>query len=90
MAERVVAERVVRLVRGRVPRLLALATAVGAFLTVAAVRHGFFDLRVYHGAINYWAHDGGLLYDYLLPKSTYGFTYPPFAAIVMLQMAFTP
>ena len=44
-----------------------------------AVRHGFFDLDVYHGAINYWVHDGGSLYDYLKPFSTYGFTYPPFA-----------
>jgi alpha-1,2-mannosyltransferase len=76
--------------RRRVLTLLGLATVVGTFLTLVAVRHGYFDLRVYHGAINYWIHDGGLLYDYLLPKSTYGFTYPPFAAIVMLPMAFTP
>ena len=79
-----------RLLRRRVLTLLGLATAIGTFLTFVAVRHGFFDLRVYHGAINYWAHDGGSLYDYLLPKSTYGFTYPPFAAIVMLPMAYTP
>jgi alpha-1,2-mannosyltransferase len=31
-----------------------------------------------------------VLYDYLEPKSTYGFTYPPFAAIAMLPMAVTP
>jgi len=79
-----------RLRRRRILTLLGLATAIGTFLTFVAVRHGYFDLRVYHGAINYWAHDGGLLYDYLLPKSTYGFTYPPFAALVMLPMAFTP
>ena len=70
--------------------LLGLATGIGAFVTALAVRHGFFDLRVYHGAINYWVHDGGPLYDYLLPKSTYGFTYPPFAALLMLPMAVTP
>jgi alpha-1,2-mannosyltransferase len=70
--------------------LSGLAVIVGVFVTGLAVRHGFFDLRVYHGAINYWVHDGGPLYDYLLPKSTYGFTYPPFAALLMLPMAITP
>ena len=35
------------------------------FLAFAAVRHGFFDLKVYYGAINYWVHDGGELYDFL-------------------------
>jgi alpha-1,2-mannosyltransferase len=61
---------------------------VWAFLAVAAVRHGYFDLRVYYGALNYWVHGGGQLYDYLLPRSEYGFTYPPFAALMMLPMAY--
>lgn len=68
----------------------ALAVVVALFVFFFAERHGFFDLRVYYGALNYWVHDGGLLYDYLLPKTHYGFTYPPFAAIVMLPMAVTP
>ncbi len=70
--------------------MVGLAAGVSVFLAGLAVRHGFFDLRVYHGALNYWVHDGGSLYDYLLPKSTYGFTYPPFAALAMLPMAVTP
>jgi alpha-1,2-mannosyltransferase len=65
----------------------ALAAVVAAFLSVAAVRHGFFDLRVYHGAVNFWVHDRGEIYDYLKPDSKYGFTYPPFAALIMLPMA---
>jgi alpha-1,2-mannosyltransferase len=67
-----------------------LAIVVAVFLITYAERHGFFDLRVYHGAINYWVHDGGSLYDFVLPFSTYGFTYPPFAALIMLPMAITP
>lgn len=68
----------------------ALAVAVTWFLSVAAVRHGFFDLRVYYGALRFWVHDGGELYDFLKPNTQYGFTYPPFAALVMLPMAYLP
>ena len=39
------------------------------------------DISVYIGAINYLA-SGGALYDYPL-EGGYGFTYPPFAAIVL-------
>lgn len=39
------------------------------------------DISVYIGAINYLA-SGGALYDYPL-SGGYGFTYPPFAAIVL-------
>jgi alpha-1,2-mannosyltransferase len=67
-----------------------LAVAVAAFLAVVAVRHGFFDLKVYYGAVNYWIHDHGMLYDFLKPNSKYGFTYPPFAAIAMVPMAVVP
>ncbi|MFC3505120.1 glycosyltransferase family 87 protein [Micromonospora krabiensis] len=70
--------------------VLLLAVAVAAFLAVAAVRHGFFDLQVYYGALNFWVHGGGEIYDYLRPLTQYGFTYPPFAALVMLPMAYVP
>ncbi|MDT5026092.1 MAG: alpha,2-mannosyltransferase [Micromonosporaceae bacterium] len=79
-----------RILRRQVLVVSGLAIAVAVFLITYAERHGFFDLRVYHGAINYWVHDGGSLYDFVLPFSTYGFTYPPFAALVMLPMAITP
>ncbi|MEH0981254.1 glycosyltransferase 87 family protein [Micromonospora sp. CPCC 205556] len=70
--------------------VVALAVAVTAFLSVAAVRHGFFDLKVYYGALTFWVHDHGEIYDYLKPGTQYGFTYPPFAALVMLPMAYLP
>jgi alpha-1,2-mannosyltransferase len=76
--------------RARISTVIALGAAALTFDLFFAVRHGFFDLSVYHGAINYWMHDGGSLYDYLLPHNTYGFTYPPFAALTMLPMAITP
>ena len=62
-----------------------LVTAV--FATLTSTRHGLFDLRVYYGAVNYWVHDHGMIYDFGLSVSHYGFTYPPFAAMVMLPMA---
>jgi alpha-1,2-mannosyltransferase len=77
-----------RRVAVRALTVAGLGALVVAFLSVAAARHGFFDLRVYYGAISFWVNDGGQLYDYLLPKTEYGFTYPPFAAVVMAPMAF--
>ncbi|ADU07281.1 MULTISPECIES: glycosyltransferase family 87 protein [Micromonospora] len=74
----------------QVVAVVALAAAVTVFLSVAAVRHGFFDLQVYYGALTYWARDGGEIYDFLRPGTQYGFTYPPFAALVMLPMAYLP
>jgi alpha-1,2-mannosyltransferase len=82
------AQGAVRRTREQVLFVIGLASAVAAFLSVAAARHGFFDLKVYYGALHYWVRDGGQIYDYLKPYSTYGFTYPPFAALVMLPMAY--
>ena len=67
--------------RRRILTLAALAVAIFTFDFFLAVRHGFFDLNVYHGAINYWLNDGGALYDFYLPTSTYGFTYPTLSLI---------
>lgn len=65
-----------------------LATAVTVLLYFTAARHGFFDLRVYQGAVHFWVHDDGEIYDYVKPDSKYGFTYPPFAALLMLPLAY--
>ena len=72
--------------------VIAAVVAVAAFtlVAIAAPRRGFFDLKVYFGAINYWAHGHGEVYDYLAPYTKYGFTYPPFAALTMLPMAVLP
>jgi alpha-1,2-mannosyltransferase len=70
--------------------VVALATAAFLFLAQFATRHGSFDLKVYYGAVNYWLHGDGEVYDYVKPYSRYGFTYPPFAAILMAPMAILP
>lgn len=76
-----------RRVLGQLGVVLVLAALAGWFLVDNATRHGFFDLKVYHGAITYWAYGHGEIYDFLSPHSRYGFTYPPFAALAMLPMA---
>jgi uncharacterized membrane protein len=46
----------------------------------------FFDMRIYHDAVTWWL-QGGELYGYAEPKYSLGFTYPPFAAILLLPTA---
>ncbi|WP_406438153.1 glycosyltransferase 87 family protein [Streptomyces sp. NBC_01613] len=73
--------------RGRLLLVLALAAAVTVFTATVPLLRDWFDLRVYYGAVNSWIHHGGRIYDYRVPGTTYGFTYPPFAAVAMLPMA---
>lgn len=73
--------------RGRLPLVLLLAAAVTAFTATVPLLRGFFDLRVYYGTVHTWAHHGGRIYDYRVPGTVYGFTYPPFAAVAMLPLA---
>ncbi|MEU9166603.1 glycosyltransferase 87 family protein [Streptomyces sp. NPDC048420] len=73
--------------RGRLLPALAAVTAVTVFTATVPLLRDWFDLRVYHGAVDTWIHHGGRLYDYRVPGTTYGFTYPPFAAVAMLPMA---
>ncbi|WP_151481928.1 glycosyltransferase 87 family protein [Streptomyces albicerus] len=79
--------RLPRTDRGRLLFVLALALAVTVFTATVPLLRDFFDLRVYHGAVDSWIHHGGSVYDYRVPGTTYGFTYPPFAAVSMLPMA---
>lgn len=76
-----------RRTRWQLAAVVLLAAAAAAFLLRFAERHGYFDLRVYYGAVNYWVFDGGSLYEFILHRSTYGFTYPPFAAFAMLPIS---
>jgi len=73
--------------RGRLLLVLTLAAAVTAFTATVPLLRDWFDLRVYHGAVDTWIHHGGRLYDYRVPGTPYGFTYPPFAAVAMVPMA---
>jgi hypothetical protein len=62
--------------------LIILVTAV----VWAFDRHyRFFDMAIYHGALRWWT-AGGDLYGYRAPGGL-GFTYPPFAALVLLPVA---
>ena len=76
--------------RGQAVIAAVVAAAAFTLVAIAAPRRGFFDLKVYFGAINFWAHGHGEVYDYLAPYTKYGFTYPPFAALTMLPMAVLP
>jgi alpha-1,2-mannosyltransferase len=82
-------------VAGTVLRLAAVGVVLAAacydvfFLLNRPPLHGFFDLRVYRGAVRWWL-DGHSLYSFTLGDTEYGFTYPPFAAVFMLPLAFVP
>jgi alpha-1,2-mannosyltransferase len=88
--------------RDRLPRRTSTRTRVTVVvLVIAAVlgghiwygnRHHFFDLKIYYHAVNWWAH-GHELYAYAFVdeiQGPIGFTYPPFAAILMYPMAWLP
>ncbi|MGW0881919.1 glycosyltransferase 87 family protein [Streptomyces sp. NPDC002671] len=73
--------------RGRLLLVLAAAVAVTVFTATVPLLRDFFDLRVYYGTVHMWIHHGGRIYDYRVPGTPYGFTYPPFAAVTMLPLA---
>ena len=51
--------------------------------------HGFFDLHVYRGAVLWWL-QGEPLYSFELEPGPKGFTYPPFAAVLMVPLTWLP
>jgi alpha-1,2-mannosyltransferase len=73
----------------RIAVVLAATVAVGVFLVTVPTFREFFDLGVYRGAVRYWLVDGGGLYDFLYQGTEYGFTYPPFAALLLSPLALT-
>ncbi|MEH1012676.1 glycosyltransferase 87 family protein [Micromonospora sp. CPCC 206060] len=70
---------------------IVAAAAYAAWLAIGAFGrpYNFFDMRIYHGAMVWWA-GGEPLYQFIAPKTTLGFTYPPFAGLAMLPMAHLP
>ncbi|MET8146856.1 glycosyltransferase 87 family protein [Actinoplanes sp. NPDC049668] len=70
--------------------IAALVALTAALLAWSSFYHRFFDSKVYSGAVRYWFREGGMVYDWLQPGTPYGFTYPPFAGIVMSPMAYLP
>ncbi|RGC68687.1 Polyprenol-phosphate-mannose-dependent alpha-(1-2)-phosphatidylinositol mannoside mannosyltransferase [Micromonospora sp. MW-13] len=67
------------------------AVAYAAWFAIGAFGrpYNFFDMKIYHGAVVWWA-NGNELYDFIAPSTTLGFTYPPFGGLVMLPMALVP
>ncbi|KKJ94101.1 glycosyltransferase 87 family protein [Micromonospora sp. HK10] len=70
---------------------IVAAVAYAAWLAIGAFGrpYTFFDMKIYHGAVVWWA-SGNELYDFIAPSTTLGFTYPPFAGLVMLPMSWLP
>ncbi|AZQ39394.1 DUF2029 domain-containing protein [Streptomyces cyaneochromogenes] len=79
--------RLPRTDRARLALVVVLAAVVIVFTATVPLLRDWFDLRVYYGTIDSWIHHDGRIYDYRVPGTMYGFTYPPFAAVVMLPMA---
>ena len=70
---------------------IVAAVSYAAWLAIGAFGrpYNFFDMKIYHGAVLWWA-NGNELYDFVAPSTTLGFTYPPFAGLVMLPMSWLP
>lgn len=86
------AARVPRARRRWVRTLVVCGLAALAGLAVRAfdAHYRFFDMVIYHDAIRWWS-NGGELYDYAAPvRGELGFTYPPFAAFVLMPVARVP
>jgi alpha-1,2-mannosyltransferase len=86
-----------RTARARVgPRHFAVLAAVWAVAATGHIlygnRHDFFDLGIYYRAVRWWA-EGHDIYSYSQPdrvEGTLGFTYPPFAAVLMRPLGDLP
>jgi len=71
----------------RTLKICALVLGTGLAVLVFDAHYRFFDMVIYHDAIRWWTH-GGDLYDYIAPvQGQLGFTYPPFAALVLLPVS---
>jgi alpha-1,2-mannosyltransferase len=71
--------------------LVVWATAIAAHVWYGN-RHQFFDLGIYYRAVRWWA-DGHTVYSYSQPdkvEGSLGFTYPPFAAMLLRPLAALP
>jgi alpha-1,2-mannosyltransferase len=76
-------------------RPAALATVAALWVAAIAAhlwygnRHDFYDLHIYQRAMRWWG-AGNPLYEYSQPdavQGALGYTYPPFAALVMRPLA---
>ena len=78
--------------RTRVAVVAAVVLVVGVAHYWYGNRHNYYDLRIYDEAMRWWA-AGRPLYSFSHPdpiQGPLGFTYPPFAALLMYPMAWVP
>ncbi|MGH3713843.1 MAG: glycosyltransferase family 87 protein [Micromonosporaceae bacterium] len=75
--------------RIRVGVVAAAVVAAIAAVLVFGRGYRFFDMLIYHDAVVWWV-NGGELYEFAEPKYQLGFTYPPFAALLLLPTALLP
>ena len=67
--------------------IIAAVTVVSAAAAeIFGRRYTFFDMKIYHGAVEWWT-GGGDLYAFVAPDTELGYTYPPFAALAMVPMS---
>ncbi|WP_019871041.1 glycosyltransferase 87 family protein [Salinispora oceanensis] len=80
---------------GRTARRIVTVLAIAAVLPALYLngwKHGFFDLKIYMSAMEWWA-TGEPLYDYVQPDPVQGelfFTYPPLGALLLSPFALLP
>ncbi|GIJ57986.1 glycosyltransferase 87 family protein [Virgisporangium aurantiacum] len=77
-----------RALRRRLLLLIVVTAAVVAAQVWYGNRHHFLDLRIYVNAMRWW-HDGHPLYSFAHDdpiQGRLGFTYPPFAALVLAPL----
>lgn len=75
----------------RIPIVIGVLVSVSAALLIARL-HGFLDLQVYRIGTKAWLQTGEL-YGPILPVAGHTdlpFTYPPFAAVLMIPLAVMP
>jgi alpha-1,2-mannosyltransferase len=92
MTSRVVAAATRPRIAGRAVVIAVVVLAVGAAHYWYGNRHNYYDLRIYYDAIRWWA-GGHPLYTFShfdRIQGPLGFTYPPFAALLMYPMAWIP
>lgn len=74
---------------GTIGAVTAAASSIVFAVVAKPPLHGFFDLRVYRGAVLWWL-QGEPLYSFALPPGMKGFTYPPFAAALLVPLTWLP
>src|SRR3954451_7045368 len=74
---------------GTVGAVTAAASSIVFAVVAKPPLHAFFALRLYRGAVLWWL-QGEPLYSCALPPGMKGFTYPPFAAALLVPLTWLP